>query len=136
MQEKKEKLVLCLNDLEEQTLLWLWPGRLLAGKLTLIDGDPSQGKSLMTLDLASRLTTAVALPDGFRPPQPSAVVLVGSEDGMRDTVLPRLRAAGADLCRVHAFAGRARGGVWSRWARFPGKEKAVGGREPFLSFSR
>src|SRR5712692_33843 len=89
MQEKKEKLVLCLNDLEEQTLLWLWPGRLLAGKLTLIDGDPSQGKSLMTLDLASRLTTAVALPDGFTPPQPSAVVLVGSEDGMRDTVLPR-----------------------------------------------
>jgi hypothetical protein len=47
------------------------------------------------------------------------VVLVGSEDGIRDTVLPRLRAAGADLRRVHVFAGRARAGVWTGLPCFP-----------------
>ena len=73
----------------------------------------------MTLDLASRLTTTRSLPDGFTPPEPLSVVLVGSEDGIRDTVLPRLRAAGADLRRVHVFAGRARGGVWSGFPTFP-----------------
>jgi hypothetical protein len=76
MLDKKERLLWCLNDLEEQTIGWLWPGRLPAAKLTLIDGDPSQGKSLMTLDLASRLTTTRSLPDGFTPPEPLSVVLV------------------------------------------------------------
>src|SRR5262249_20357670 len=119
MPAKKEKLVWCLDNLEEQPIDWLWPGRLPAAKLTLIDGDPSQGKSLLTLDLASRLTTARPFPDGFAPPQPSSVVLVGSEDGIRDTVLPRLRAAGADLRRVHVFAGRACAGAWSGLPTFP-----------------
>jgi hypothetical protein len=119
MLARKEKLVWCLDDLEEQPIDWLWPGRLPVGKLMLIDGDPSQGKSLLTLDVASRLTTARPLPDGYTPPEPLSVVLVGSEDGIRDTVLPRLRAAGADLRRVHVFAGRARGGVWSGLPTFP-----------------
>lgn len=119
MSDRKEKLVLCLDDLEEQTVEWLWPGRLPVAKLTLIDGDPSQGKSLMTLDLAGRLTVAAPLPDGYSRAEPISVVLVGSEDGVRDTVLPRLRAAGADLRRVHVFAGRARAGVWSGFPSFP-----------------
>jgi hypothetical protein len=119
MAEKKERLVWCLNDLEEQPMEWLWPGRLPAGKLTLVDGDPSQGKSLMTLDLTSRLTTARSLPDGYTPPAPVPVLLVGSEDGIRDTVLPRLRAAEADLRWIHVFAGRARRGIWSSLPCFP-----------------
>src|SRR5262249_28403 len=69
-------------------------------------GDPSQGKSLLTLDLASRLTTGRELPNGYQPSQLSPVVFVNSEDGVRDTVLPRLQAAGADLRRVHLFRGR------------------------------
>src|SRR5919201_1751764 len=119
MPDKPEKLVWCLDDLEEQAIDWLWPGRLPAAKLMLIDGDPSQGKSLLTLDLASRLTTARPLPDGYTPPEPLSVVLVGSEDGVRDTVLPRLKAAGADLRRVHCFAGRARDTVWGGLPTFP-----------------
>jgi hypothetical protein len=107
MPKKKAKVVWCFNDLEEQAVEWLWPGRLPAGKLTLVDGDPSQGKSMMTLDLASRLTAGQAFPDGFVPPEPRSVVLVSCEDGVNDTVLPRLKAMGADLRRVHLFAGRA-----------------------------
>src|SRR5262249_16741027 len=56
---------------------------------------------------------------GAAPPEPLSVVLVGCEDDVHDTVLPRLRAAGADLGRVHVFAGRARDGVWSGLPSFP-----------------
>jgi hypothetical protein len=119
MSDRQDKLVVCLNDLEVESIDWLWPGWLAAGKITLIDGDPSQGKSFMTFDLAARLSTAQALPDGYVPAGPCSVVLVGSEDGLRDTVLPRLRAANADLRRVHAFAGRARDGPWRGLPTFP-----------------
>jgi hypothetical protein len=59
------------------------------------------------------------LPDGYTPPEPQSVVLVGSEDGIHDTVIPWLRAAGADLRRVHVFAGRAASGVWKGLPTFP-----------------
>ena len=52
MRAASKKQVVCLCDCEPQPREWLWPGRVAAGKLTLIDGDPSQGKSLLTLDLA------------------------------------------------------------------------------------
>jgi hypothetical protein len=71
----------------------------------LLDGDPDQGKSLLILDLVARLTTARPLPEAPALPVPLSVVLIGNEDGLYDTVLPRLLAAGADLGRVHAFVG-------------------------------
>jgi hypothetical protein len=105
------KRVVTLCNFEAEAVDWLWPGRIAAGKLTLIDGDPDQGKSLLTLDLGARLTTASPLPDGTQVAQPMSVVLVGSQDGIRDTILPRLRAAGADLSRVHAFIGMSQDGI-------------------------
>jgi hypothetical protein len=94
-----------LEGTRSQPLPWLWPGRLAAGRLTLIDGDPGQGKSLLTLDLAARLTTAKELPDGYQPAEPAAVLLLpGGEDNLEDTVAPRLRAAGADFHRVYAWS--------------------------------
>lgn len=116
---KKEKRVIRFSDLEPEPVEWLWPSFLAAGKLSLIDGDPSLGKSLITLDIAARLTTARPLPDGYTPPGPSSVLLVGAEDGLNDTVLPRLQAAGADLTRVHTFAGRSSDGAWNRPPTFP-----------------
>ena len=80
---------------------WLWPGRIAAGRLTLIDGDPDQGKSFVTLDLAARLTAGHTLPDSCRPSGPMAVLLLSAEDSPEDTIVPRLLAAGADLQRVH-----------------------------------
>jgi hypothetical protein len=119
MAPKKEKRLLQFSEFEPEPIEWLWPGRLAAAKATLIDGDPSLGKSLMTLDLAARLTTARPLPDGFTPPGPLSAVLVGSEDDLRDTVLPRLQAAGADVTRVHTFVGRSHDGHWDRQPTFP-----------------
>jgi hypothetical protein len=93
---------------QSQPVPWLWPGRIAAGRLALIDGDPEQGKSLFTLDLAARLTRAQELPDGYRPSEPVAVLLLpGGEDNLADTVVPRLRAAGAELRQVHVWPNAA-----------------------------
>jgi hypothetical protein len=95
-----------MRDLSAESVDWLWPDRLAAGKLSLLDGDPGQGKSLVSLDLVSRFTTAAPLPDGFRPRAPISVVLIGAEDDVEDTTVPRLQAAGADPDRIHIFHGR------------------------------
>ena len=85
---------------------WLWPGRIPLGRLTVLDGDPGLGKSSVTLDVAARVTSGLAMPDGSRGlAGPAGVVLLGAEDGLADTVRPRLDAAGADCARVYALTG-------------------------------
>src|SRR5580692_7585231 len=69
-----QKRIVRLSDFQCKSIDWLWPGRLPAGKLALLDGDPDQGKSLITLDWTARLTTARPFPDGYSPPQPASVV--------------------------------------------------------------
>jgi len=78
---------------------WLWPQWLPYGALSILDGDPSLGKSTLCLDLAARITTGAALPGGYAC-EPSAVVIVSCEDSLGSTVVPRLKAAGADLGKV------------------------------------
>jgi hypothetical protein len=75
--------------------------------MTVLDGDPGLGKSLVTLDLAARISAGLPLPDGAASELPGAagVVLVGVEDSLADTVVPRLKAAGADLSRIIALEG-------------------------------
>src|SRR5262245_32283288 len=41
---------------------WLWPGRIALGKLTLVNGDPGAGKSLVMLDVAARVTRGAEMP--------------------------------------------------------------------------
>jgi AAA domain len=78
---------------------WVWPTWIPAGRLALISGRPSDGKSTLCLDLIARLTTGSPLPDGFRPERITCGVL-SAEDDAADTLVPRLHAAGADLDRV------------------------------------
>jgi hypothetical protein len=82
---------------------WLWPGRIPLGKLTVMEGDPAVGKSTLTLDLAARVTTGVQWPDGQPGTASASVLLLSAEDGLADTIRPRLEAAGADLDRVVAW---------------------------------
>lgn len=93
-----------LADVAPEQVSWLWPGRIPAGKLTVFDGDPSLGKSTVALDIAAKVTTGTVFYDGTRPPV-GGVLLLSGEDGLADTVRPRLDAAGADPSRVHALTG-------------------------------
>lgn len=94
-----------LSDVEPETVRWLWPGRIPLGKLTILDGDPGLGKSTLTLDLAARISRGEPMPDGEDPSPdgPRGTVLLTAEDGLADTIRPRLDAAGADPEHVAAL---------------------------------
>jgi putative DNA primase/helicase len=75
---------------------WLWPGRLARGKYTLIAGDPGGGKTSVSLDIASRLSRQGSTwPDGTSVPR-GVTLLLSAEDGLADTIRPRVDLYGGD----------------------------------------
>ena len=99
-------LMICVADVRRMDVTWLWPGRIALGKLTLIQGDPEVGKSFVTLDVAARVSAGKPWPDQASTGQPVGdVFLLSAEDGVSDTIRPRLEAAGADLGRVFVMQG-------------------------------
>jgi hypothetical protein len=90
-----------------ERVTWLWQGRIPAGKLTLLDGDPDLGKSTLSLDLAARVSRGRSMPDGSPGVGPGDAILLNAEDGLADTIRPRLDAAEADCSRVSVLTVRA-----------------------------
>lgn len=85
------------NDVVTKGVTWAWPGYIPNGKITLIEGDPGDGKSLLTVDLAAKWSSGAPMPDGVRIPGGGVpVLIVSAEDDIADTIVPRLRLAGAD----------------------------------------
>jgi hypothetical protein len=97
--------VVKLSTVEPERVSWLWNARIPLGKLITLDGDPDLGKSTLALTFAAAITTGGAWPDGTRCLYPGSVILLSAEDGLADTVRPRLDAAGADTSRVIAVKG-------------------------------
>lgn len=83
-----------------ESVHWLWLHRIPLGKVSVLDGDPGLGKSTLTLDLAARVSRGLAMPGEEHTSVPAGAVLLSAEDGIGDTIRPRLEAAGADLERV------------------------------------
>ncbi len=79
---------------------WLWYPYRPYGKITVIQGDPGEGKSTFILNIAALLTKGKAMPDGFRISEPQKVVYQTAEDNLADTVKPRLISAGADCNQI------------------------------------
>jgi putative DNA primase/helicase len=89
------------SEIEIRRVDWLWRQWIPSGAITLIEGDPGIGKSTILYDLAARISSGRSMPD--EPAQrrrQRGVVLLSAEDSAEHTVVPRLRAAGADLTRV------------------------------------
>ena len=122
LQSTAPLVVTRLADFQPEPVRWLWPGRVPAGKLTLLIGDPGLGKSILTLDLAARVSRGAPLPhlpaeeavagvcDRGDPASqspatnlPGSVVLLSAEDHVSETIRPRLEGAGADLARIIAL---------------------------------
>jgi putative DNA primase/helicase len=84
---------------------WLWPGRFARGKIGLVAGLPDMGKGQIAAFIAAAVTAAIELPcdEGVAPQ--GNVIWFNAEDDARDTVKPRLVAAGADPKRVHFVNG-------------------------------
>ena len=85
--------------MELQQVQWLWHPYIPFGKLTIIQGDPGEGKTTLALRLAAACSTGNPLP-GMESMEPFNVIYQSAEDGMGDTIKPRLMEAGADLDRV------------------------------------
>jgi hypothetical protein len=114
--------VVRLADVEPEHITWLWDGYLPLGKQVTLDGDPGVGKSTVTADIAARITTGSPMPDGTQPVK-GAVLILSAEDGLADTIRPRLDAAGADPAQVITITGVTSysddGGPYSRPVTIP-----------------
>ena len=95
-------IVTRVSDVKSETINWVWDGRVPLRKVTVLDGDPGLGKSMMSLDVTARVTTGRAMPDGT-PGVSGGVVILSAEDDIACTIRPRLEAAGADINRVVVF---------------------------------
>lgn len=97
--ERMVQIGISLADVEPEQVEWLWPCRVPLGKITVLDGDPDNGKSVLTTDLCARVSVGRALPDGTLTKAAGAVIL-SAEDGAADTIRPRFDAAGGDPAKV------------------------------------
>ncbi len=114
----RASVVTCLADVEPERVTWLWKGRIPRGKITLLEGDPGTGKTTVALDIAARISTGRPMPDGG-PRHPAAVLFLTGEDGLADTIRPRLDAMGGDPSRVYSLAIREPDG-YTRGVTIPG----------------
>jgi hypothetical protein len=92
-----------MRQVRTRPVKWLWPGRIPLGKLSIFAGDPGLGKSYLTLDLSARISLGAAWPDQGNSPQGN-VLIISAEDGLEDTIRPRLELLEADLRRIHAIS--------------------------------
>lgn len=88
------------SNVAEKQVDWLWYPYIPYGKITLIEGDPGEGKSTFMINLAALLTKGETLPDGYETPYPITVVYQCNEDDIHDTIKPRLLSADADCKKI------------------------------------
>src|SRR5205085_12252403 len=92
-----------MADVATEFVRWLWHPYIPLGKITILEGDPGLGKSWLTCAIAAAVSCGRGLPgtDSF---EPGNVLMLSAEDGLADTLRPRLDAVGADVSRVFALA--------------------------------
>lgn len=88
-----EEIGVLMSDVQAEKVEWLWEGRIPLGKLTILDGDPGVGKSVITMDdVAASVTTGRTFPNGEHLEHVGyvgGVVILSAEDGLADTIRPR-----------------------------------------------
>ena len=89
-----------LSDIQLEEVTWVWPNFLADRKITIVDGMPGVGKSTLTAEIAARITTGTSFPNG-KEMRPRDVVFIAVEDGVADTIKPRVAAAGGNEEHAH-----------------------------------
>lgn len=96
--ESRLKLIK-MSDVESKEVEWLWYPYIPFGKITIIQGDPGEGKTKLVLELGARLTKGEHFDEAQRH-EPMSIIYQTAEDGLADTIKPRLESAGADCEKV------------------------------------
>lgn len=99
---ENQGLLSLFSEVQTKPVKWIWFPYIASGKITLLQGDPGDGKSSMMMHVISELTTGGAMPDGTALGKPQRVIYQCSEDGAGDTIKPRLVKMGAN-CKNVAF---------------------------------
>lgn len=90
-----------MEDVVSKEVEWLWYPYIPYGKITIIEGDPGEGKTTLVLKLAAALSRGLPLPcDDDKKYEPIHIIYQTAEDGIDDTIRPRLEKAGADCSMI------------------------------------
>ncbi len=100
MEEKNGLQMIKMSEIQSQEVSWLWYPFIPYGKLTIIQGDPGDGKTTLVLNIAAKLSKGEGLDSEMKLSEPMNVIYQSAEDGLADTVKPRLELAGADCERI------------------------------------
>jgi hypothetical protein len=98
----KESKILTIEEIEQESVRWVWKPFIALGKICLINGNPGVGKSAAVLALAAGVTNGI-LPGETDLMEPASVIYQTVEDGYADTVKPRLHRFGADSSRIYVI---------------------------------
>jgi hypothetical protein len=96
--------ILSLNTIEAKAISWLWPGRIPLAMLSLLVGDPGQGKSLLSIHLAALLSRGLPLPGSIKQTPAGNTLFLLGEDPLAQAVRPRADANKADTARLLVLA--------------------------------
>ncbi|HAM68513.1 MAG TPA: hypothetical protein DCP68_02715 [Ruminococcus sp.] len=99
MQQDIPLKLIHMDEVEATNTRWLWYPYIPYGKITIIQGDPSEGKTTLVLHLAAELTQGKMF-ESEEQQEPVTVIYQTAEDGLADTIKPRLIAANADCSKV------------------------------------
>ena len=99
-ENKTELKMIKMSDVQSQTVDWLWYPFIPYGKLTIIQGDPGDGKTTLVLNIAARLSKGEGLDNDMKVTEPVNIIYQTAEDGLADTVKPRLELAEAVCERI------------------------------------
>ena len=95
-----ELRLISMDEVPIEEVQWLWYPYIPYGKLTIIHGDPGEGKTTLILQLAALLSRGEPLPCDDRPQEPVKIIYQTAEDGLGDTIKPRLLAGDADCSQI------------------------------------
>lgn len=97
--ENNNLTLISMETIQSQSVGWLWYPFIPYGKLTIVQGDPGEGKTTFVLNLAAKLSRGECFGEDSKR-EPITILYQTAEDGLADTIKPRLEQANADCTKI------------------------------------
>jgi len=100
---EKEDITIFLSEVESRQVDWLWRNYFPLGRLSMLSGDPNDGKTFFGLDMSARVTRGTVWPDGSKVGEPGEVLYLSIEDQAADTLRPRIDSLKGDPSKIRVL---------------------------------